>query len=65
MFKSVTKKILSLAQASLTILMFLGLVLNSSLLNAHADHDKARYVSPDGDDAGKCDNPLSPCKSVS
>ena len=30
----------------------------------HADHDKARYVSADGMDVGKCDDPAQPCKTV-
>ena len=31
----------------------------------HADHEKARFVSFDGIDIGKCDNPEKPCKTVS
>jgi choice-of-anchor B domain-containing protein len=32
---------------------------------SHADHEKARFVSPDGNDFGKCDDPENPCKTVS
>lgn len=32
--------------------------------HAHAEKDKARYVSPDGVDEGLCDNPLRPCKTM-
>ena len=50
-----------------TIFLFVSLVLitNSTDIFAHADHDKARYVSADGFDSGKCDDPAVPCKSVS
>jgi choice-of-anchor B domain-containing protein len=49
------------------ILLFLSIVLISKSTDvfAHADHDKARYVSDDGIDVGKCDNASAPCKSVS
>ena len=32
---------------------------------SHADHEKARFISPDGNDIGKCDDPENPCKTVS
>ncbi|MFT5758397.1 MAG: choice-of-anchor B domain-containing protein [Alteromonadaceae bacterium] len=32
---------------------------------AHSEHDKARFVSPQGQDIGKCDNALRPCQSIS
>ena len=32
---------------------------------AHTEHDKARFVSPNGRDAGKCNNAIRPCKSIS
>ncbi len=32
---------------------------------SHADHEKARFISPDGNDIGKCDDPANPCKTVS
>ncbi|WOH39403.1 choice-of-anchor B family protein [Thalassotalea fonticola] len=31
---------------------------------SHAEHDKARYVSPEGIDAGRCDNATTPCKTI-
>lgn len=31
---------------------------------AHSEHDKARFVSPSGNDKGKCDIVLRPCKSI-
>lgn len=43
-------------------------LLCSSLLSsyaiAHAEHDRARFVSPDGQDKGKCDTPVRPCQSI-
>ena len=36
----------------------------SPLLQAHADHDKARFVSTTGVDSGKCDDASRPCKTV-
>ena len=39
--------------------------MSSSICLGHADHDKARFVSPDGYDIGKCDDPEKPCKTVS
>jgi len=36
----------------------------ASLVNAHAEHDKARYVSPKGVDKGRCDNPKAPCQTI-
>ncbi|MBF7072185.1 choice-of-anchor B family protein [Glaciecola sp. MH2013] len=32
--------------------------------NAHMDHDKARFVSPDGRDSGDCKNRFRPCASI-
>ena len=43
----------------------LSILFFSSNCLGHADHDKARFVSPDGNDIGKCDNPEKPCKTVS
>lgn len=31
---------------------------------AHAEHDKARFVSTSGKDLGRCDNPLRPCETI-
>lgn len=36
----------------------------SQYVFAHSEHDKARFVSPVGNDEGKCDNVLRPCKSI-
>lgn len=38
--------------------------LHSPFLLAHSEHDKARFVSVSGNDEGKCDNVLRPCKSI-
>ena len=43
----------------------LGFIFISDNALGHADHDKARFVSPDGSDIGKCDIPEKPCKTVS
>ncbi|GLX77710.1 hypothetical protein tinsulaeT_10500 [Thalassotalea insulae] len=40
------------------------LLLTSGLAFAHSEHDKARFVSPDGKDIGNCDNVLRPCKTI-
>jgi len=31
---------------------------------AHAEHDKERYVAVDGKDEGRCDNKTEPCKTI-
>ncbi|RYV02679.1 sodium:calcium exchanger [Shewanella sp. OPT22] len=31
---------------------------------AHAEHDKARFVSTSGKNIGRCDNPLRPCETI-
>jgi len=31
---------------------------------SHAEHDKARYVAPDGVDEGRCEKVESPCKTI-
>ncbi|PCI58780.1 MAG: sodium:calcium exchanger [Gammaproteobacteria bacterium] len=38
--------------------------LSSSYALAHSEHDKARFVSPQGKNIGKCDNVLRPCSSI-
>ena len=43
----------------------LGVIFISDNALGHADHDKARFVSPYGSDIGKCDDPEKPCKTVS
>ena len=45
--------------------LFLSILFFSSNCLGHADHEKARYVSFDGIDIGKCENPENPCKTVS
>tara|TARA_B100001248_G_scaffold215645_1_gene170449 strand:- start:226 stop:2733 length:2508 start_codon:yes stop_codon:yes gene_type:complete len=42
-----------------------GVIFISDNALGHADHDKARFVSPYGSDIGKCDDPEKPCKTVS
>ncbi|MBE0364306.1 hypothetical protein PULV_a2609 [Pseudoalteromonas ulvae UL12] len=51
-------------QHSFLIPIGLGLLCSSQLVFAHAEHDKARYVAQSGKDAGQCDNPVRPCKSI-
>ena len=46
------------------ILLTLVMAVYSSLLAAHADHDKARFVSASGVDSGKCDDAAQPCQTV-
>ena len=45
--------------------LFLSILFFSSNCLGHADHEKARFVSTEGKDVGKCDNPEKPCKTVS
>tara|TARA_R110002167_G_scaffold26720_10_gene91858 strand:+ start:341 stop:3058 length:2718 start_codon:yes stop_codon:yes gene_type:complete len=33
-------------------------------VQAHAEHDKARFVAPNGENIGSCDNRFRPCKTV-
>lgn len=40
------------------------LTINTPLATAHADHDKARFVSSSGSDTGKCDDASKPCKTI-
>ncbi|MBU1308067.1 MAG: choice-of-anchor B family protein [Gammaproteobacteria bacterium] len=52
-------------QAGVAALMLTVLALTAPLpVQAHAEHDKARYVATDGKDAGRCDQPLRPCQSI-
>jgi hypothetical protein len=46
------------------ILFMLVMAVYSSLLDAYADHDKAKFVSAYGVDSGKCDDAAQPCKTV-
>ena len=36
----------------------------SFMLHAHAEHDKARFVSNKGKNKGDCSNVLRPCASI-
>ena len=47
------------------LIVLFATILSSSICLGHADHDRARFVSPDGYDIGKCDNSEKPCKTVS
>jgi choice-of-anchor B domain-containing protein len=49
---------------SIIILMSFFLVFSQKAFS-HAEHDKARYVAENGEDSGRCDNPLQPCKTIS
>ena len=40
------------------------LLLSSFQALGHAEHDKARYVAPDGVDQGRCENVESPCLTI-
>ena len=50
---------------SYIFLLLLCLAKWSSFALSHADHEKARFISPDGNDIGKCDDPENPCKTLS
>ena len=47
--------------AIFTMLLF-TLISNNTW--AHSEHDKARFVAPQGQDIGQCDNVLRPCKTI-
>ena len=55
-------KIVPLMFSALLLALMLGFY--APLLQAHADHDKARFVSTSGVDIGKCDDVARPCKTV-
>ena len=44
------------------IVIFLSVFSNSAL--AHAEHDKARYVAPNGIDTGRCELVEKPCLTI-
>ncbi len=44
--------------------LMLALVSFIKQADAHAEHDKARYVADSGDDVGRCDDVNAPCKSI-
>lgn len=39
-------------------------MLASQVAIAHSEHDKARFVAEQGNDSGKCDQVLRPCKTI-
>lgn len=47
----------------ITCLLILAFI--STTAFAHSEHDKARFVSFEGTDTGKCDKVLRPCKTIS
>mgnify|MGYP006263818103 FL=1 len=55
----------ALLRDTLLILCCFISIVHAPLSYSHADHEKARFVSPDGNDIGKCDDPENPCKTVS
>src|SRR5262245_24755182 len=42
----------------------LCLLLATSGVFAHSQHDQTRYVSNDGADAGQCDDAAAPCQTI-
>jgi choice-of-anchor B domain-containing protein len=44
--------------------ILLLLTIFSQDATAHSEHDKARFVSSEGKDVGRCDNRARPCKSI-
>lgn len=47
-----------------TFLSIAGLLSISTSVYCHSEHDKSRFVSPNGTDNSRCDNVLRPCKSI-
>lgn len=45
--------------------MALASLFITAKVDAHAEHDKARFVATNGVDKGNCNNPVRPCKSIS
>jgi len=48
----------------LKLSVLVALAAGSSQLQAHSEHDKARFVATNGTDDGSCDNVLRPCRSI-
>ena len=48
----------------LKLSVLVALAVGSSQLQAHSEHDKARFVATNGADDGSCDNVLRPCRSI-
>ena len=49
---------------SLVVTGLILLVAGIANVSAHSEHGKKRFVSSDGVDSGRCDNPLRPCKTI-
>lgn len=47
-----------------TLLSLTGLLSISASVYGHSEHDKSRFVSPNGSDNSRCDNVLRPCKTI-
>lgn len=39
-------------------------ICTSLQVSAHSEHDKARFVAPDGQDTGRCENRFRPCRTI-
>lgn len=52
----------SLTSLVVITMLCLGFAVN---VNAHMDHDRARFVAPHGSDHGDCKNRFRPCASIS
>jgi len=48
----------------LKLSVLVALAAGSSQLQAHSEHDKARFVATNGADNSSCDNVLRPCRSI-
>ncbi|MEC4727159.1 choice-of-anchor B family protein [Shewanella sp. D64] len=55
---------LRISQWPKMVLLFLGSCLVVAYSSAHSEHDKARFVSSQGEDIGLCDKVLRPCKTI-
>ena len=47
---------------TLIVILTLSIACHDSL--AHSEHDKSRFVAPNGVDKDRCDNTLRPCKTI-
>ena len=47
----------------MSIIMILAIGYSQGV-QAHAEHDKARFVAPNGENLGSCNNRFRPCKTV-
>ena len=47
-----------------TFLSMSALLSISANVYSHSEHDKSRFVSPNGSDNSRCDNVLRPCKTI-